>query len=639
MAGKNTSVDEDEDHMSEFCFKIGNSLIERCIYLENGVPVRSVVRNLTTGTIWETDGREAVISLPGINLEGCKVSFWNAEPEAEMQRKQAICFQGLDFDMRWEFRIWEELPILESCIGIRRKTANVVSAEEKALVDAREDRDDIEGVGCCSRHITLTAVQFYDRTDMTDHLVEERQFPLYQGGVARCDGHLFILRDDVSGEECILVKNAPCENAHFHKNSSDFRQNFMGSMHICGGGVLPSEWPEEEYLYTYPVAVGVCEKDGGKELFRQYYGKDCHSTDQPYIMSNTWGDRNCDKCVCEEFILREIRLAAELGCDIVQIDDGWQQGITANSLLASGGAWSGKFRLADPDFWQVSRVKFPNGFKAIAKAARECRVELGLWFSPDSEQDYADWELDAEVMTGFYRQYGIRHFKIDGVVIRNHICVKNLIKMFEKTQSACDGRIVFNMDITSGKRFGYLFHREIGDIFVENRYSDWGNYYPHNTLRNLWELSHYFPANRLQMEVLNHKRNPEKYQDILAPAGYTIDYLFASVMAAKPLLWMEMTGLDAESRESLSKLVAVYQKYRHDFINVTPVLEKPSGFALTGFVIEGRKEKYVILLRELSEKQEFPYTVKEILATNDSTAQAAPVTLTKERSYLFGILV
>ena len=109
-------------------------------------------------------------------------------------------------------------------------------------------------------------------------------------------------------------------------------------------------------------------------------------------------------------------------------------------------------------------------------------------------------------------------------------------------------------------------------------------------------------------------------------------------MAAKPLLWMEMSGLDDESRNCLSKLIKVYQKYRQDFVKVTPVLEKPSGFSLTGFLIEGRKEKYVILLRELSEKIEFPYTVKEILSTNDPAAQTAPVVLTKERSYLFGIL-
>ena len=612
--------------MSETYFRIGNDLVERQIYLENGVPVRSVLRNLVSGTEWATDGREPVIQLPGIDLSGCRVSIC----------PDVICFKGADFEVRWEFRIWEDLAIIESRIGVKGTARNMLDADKK---------DYIDGCGCNSRHVTLTVIQFHDCTDETDHLAEARQIPLFQGGGAGYDGHVFLLREDVSGEECLWVKSAPCEVAHFHKNGSDFYKDSLGNMHICGGGILPSEHMEEEYLYTYPVAVGVSAKGGGTELFRQYYLKDYlmgyeqePDTKTPYIMSNTWGDRNCDKCVSEAFILQEIEMAAQLGCDIVQIDDGWQQGITANSLMASGGAWTGKFRLADPDFWQVNRTKFPNGFTKIAEAAKEHQVELGLWFSPDSEQDYADWELDAEVMIDFYHQYGIRYFKIDGVVIKNHTCVKNLLRMFEKVRTASAGQVVFNMDITAGKRFGYLFHREIGDIFVENRYTDWGSYYPHNTLRNLWELAHYFPTKRLQMEVLNHKRNQGKYDDILAPAGYDMDYLFASVMAANPLLWMEMSSLDEASKKQLARLIKVYKKYRQDFVKVTPIMEKPSGFALTGFLCEGKKENYVILLRELSEKQEFSYSVKEILATNDLQAQLAPVKLTRERSYLFGIL-
>ena len=99
-----------------------------------------------------------------------------------------------------------------------------------------------------------------------------------------------------------------------------------------------------------------------------------------------------------------------------------------------------------------------------------------------------------------------------------------------------------------------------------------------------------------------------------------------------------MSSLDEESKEKLTQLIRVYKKYRQDFVKVTPIMEKPSGFALTGFLCEGKKANYVILLRELSEEEEFPYVVKEILATNDSQAQAGPVKLTKKRSYLFGIL-
>ena len=175
-------------------------------------------------------------------------------------------------------------------------------------------------------------------------------------------------------------------------------------------------------------------------------------------------------------------------------------------------------------------------------------------------------------------------------------------------------------------------------MFVENRYTDLGNYYPHNTLRNLWELSQYIPASRLQMEVLNNKRSENLYNDILAPSQYDIDYIFASVMAAKPLMWMELSSLDDDNIKRLKKIIAVYKKYRDDFEKIIPIGDKPSGFSLTGFKILGKKNNYVILLREMSEDDSFGVQVKKILATNDENAETSPAKLTKEKSYLFGII-
>ena len=52
-----------------------------------------------------------------------------------------------------------------------------------------------------------------------------------------------------------------------------------------------------------------------------------------------------------------------------------------------------------------------------------------------------------------------------------------------------------------------------------NRYTDWGNYYPYRTLRNLWMLSRYVPAEKMQIEFLNKWRNADKYDaaDLLPP--------------------------------------------------------------------------------------------------------------------------
>lgn len=451
------------------------------------------------------------------------------------------------------------------------------------------------------------------------YLLEEKSIPLFIRGGWECDDHIMVLRDDISREECVVVNNAPGIESR-----------------VGIGGINFRELTEEEYLYSYPVAVGVCGSKQSTNLFREYYEKTCPKK-TTYLMSNTWGGGNRDSRVCEEFLLKEIETAAQLGVEIVQIDDGWQEGITANSILASGGVWAGGYRLANPRFWEVNKAKFPNGLDTVVKAAAEKGIGIGLWFAPDGNNDYEAWEQDSDVMLDFYRRYGIRYFKLDSIIVENCRCEKNLLKMLVRTRKLSDGKIVFNMDITNGKRFGYLLHRDFGDLFVENRYTRRSTYYPHSTLRNLWDLARFIPTHRLQMEVTDNQKYKEEYSDILAPAEYDMDYLFAIVMTTNPLMWMELSELEEESRKKLSQIIEVYKKYRMDFEAVEPILEQPSGFSLTGFRIHGKKQNYVLLFRELAEAGEFNICVKEILATNDVHATAAPVTLSKKKSYLFGV--
>ena len=62
----------------------------------------------------------------------------------------------------------------------------------------------------------------------------------------------------------------------------------------------------------------------------------------------------------ETFIAEEIAAGAKLGVDVCQIDDGWQRGITANSVHKDqGGVWLG-FYAADPQFWAAHPTRFPR---------------------------------------------------------------------------------------------------------------------------------------------------------------------------------------------------------------------------------------------------------------------------------------
>ena len=161
-------------------------------------------------------------------------------------------------------------------------------------------------------------------------------------------------------------------------------------------------------------------------------------------------------------------------------------------------------------------------------------------------------------------------------------------------------RAVFNLDATAGRRGGYHTFNRYGNIFLENRYTDWQNYYPYWTLRNLWRLSKYVPAERLQIEFLNKWRNAAKYAgDPFGPANYRFDYLFATTMAAQPLAWMEAGNLPEEAF-ALGETVARYRAVQEDFHRgvILPVGDEPSGRSWTGFQSAGEGRGYLLVLRE-----------------------------------------
>jgi len=162
---------------------------------------------------------------------------------------------------------------------------------------------------------------------------------------------------------------------------------------------------------------------------------------------------------------------------------------------------------------------------------------------------------------------------------------------------------VLNLDATAGRRGGYFFFNEYGNIFLENRYTDWQNYYPYWTLRNLWILSAYVPPQTLQIEFLNKWRNREKYgDDRFAPDRYSFDYLFAITIAAQPLAWLEAANLPEEAFQT-GEVIQKYRSIQHDFHtgDIFPIGEEPSGKSWCGFQSVKGNEGYILVFREDNE--------------------------------------
>lgn len=338
------------------------------------------------------------------------------------------------------------------------------------------------------------------------------------------------------------------------------------------------------------------------------------------FLSNTWGDGNRDSRITADFMMAEVKAGAELGVDVIQIDDGWQKGKTANSALIKNrqqGAWA-NFRAADPAFWKPDAKRFPEGLGPIVRAAKERGMGFGLWFGPDSTDHCAAWEKDAETLLAFYRDFGIRYFKIDSLKMESQLSLENQMKMFTRMLEASKGEMTFDLDVTGmAKRPGYFGLPEIGPLFLENRYTGKGRYFPHSTLRNVWSLAHVVDPVRIRAEFSNPEHARNYRGNPLSPACYRGDALFATVMCASPLGWFEISELSEKTVAELKPLVAAWKRERarmHGGLTL-PIGAKPDGFAWTGFVTEAADGKggYALLFRELNDAETFSIDLRPIV--------------------------
>lgn len=443
----------------------------------------------------------------------------------------------------------------------------------------------------------LTQVVLHDQTDAHAELVQQHEWLLHpSNGELRLRGNLFVLEDVLTECGTLFVKLAPLPDSRATPSDWDVRVGREGDFELG---------ESDGYLWRTATYTGgkwnrISALHALQRQLRPY-----NAARDGLLLTNTWGDRNRDAHLNPTFMAREIEGAARLGADIVQIDDGWQQGTTANSANSGGqGVWDG-FWASDPQFWDVNSARFPAGLEPLVQQARAHDLRIGLWFGPDSSHHAANWHRDAEVLLRYHRELGIEFFKIDSLKITTPQSEANFAQFFGTLHHQSNGAISLDLDITAERRFGYFGAIEFGPLFVENRYTDWRNYWPHHTLRVAWQLAHWIDPVRLRLEWLNNARNLDKYpNDPLAPAHYRPDALFATVMLCAPLGWFENQNLPESYFEEAAPLIKKWKSEREAMQQGTilPIGEAPDGNVWTGFVSinSTHDSAYVLLFRELN---------------------------------------
>ena len=602
---------------------MSNGYISRRWKLVDGLPVPL---SLTAyGREWlSADGLPGIVPPGGAPKPPLSITWSEengaADPVEAPSHRATLSVIGSDSSgYRWHLQVFDGCPAItcriervgetHAAVG----TGHLADASERAEtgiekeIDPRmavPDEDLMERLPLAARHAELTVVDLYDRTDGRDNLASERLWRLGPTDTVKAGTCLAAIEDPLAGSALALLKHAPLPESRPVKISADVIGQ-EGLVRLFGHGA-----GDEGQGYAWSVIAwqgGRWERAAALHQLQRRFRPHQRSRDG-LLLSNTWGDRNRDSLITERFVMEEISAGALLGVDVTQVDDGWQNGVSANSAHAEakGGVWTG-FWAANPEFWAPNPERFPHGLDGVVEAARAKGVDLGLWFAPDSSNNFGNWERDAATLLELYTRYGIRFIKIDGVSLSAKAGELNLQRLFSKVREQSEGAMTIDLDVTADNRPGYFGAMQVGPIFLENRYTDWTNWWPHATLRNLWELSWFVPPQRLRMEFLNPERNQERYEGSpLAPMCYPADYAFATTLVANPLAWFVVSALPIEQSTPISALVEIWRKYRDELHEGTtvPVGDRPTGASWTGFCSAGKFATHVLVFRELNKDSE-----------------------------------
>jgi len=476
------------------------------------------------------------------------------------------------------------------------------------------ERDTLDSLLLAPLHLRLTQVTLQDQTDHHNELAFEKEWLLHPSESSlTLSGCLFYVEEVLTGAGLIFLKEAPLPATCPVSSPYDL-QVLSGERRFTFAGNGAKSGEEGYAFVTLAYTDGMVGRIAALQKYQRCL-RPYMPTRDGLFLSNTWGDRNRDARITANFMAQEIEAGARLGVDVIQIDDGWQIGATSNSVRAQseGGVWEG-FYAVQGDFWSVHPERFPDDLESLVKAAREKGMRFGLWFAPDSSGDFANWQRDSDTIVRLYQELNIQYIKIDGVKLRSKTGELHLKAFFTDVLNKTGGHVVFDLDVTTEARPGYFGMMQGGPLFVENRYTDWHKYWPHQTLRNLWQLAHHVDPLRLRMEFLNHARNRNKYvNDPLAPIAYRPDYLFATVMFSSPLGWFEISNLPDTYFEEAATLISIWKQHREAIFSGTifPFGAAPDGVAWTGFasVAPDRRSAYLLIFREASPSSHWQFRV------------------------------
>jgi hypothetical protein len=306
------------------------------------------------------------------------------------------------------------------------------------------------------------------------------------------------------------------------------------------------------------------------------------------IRANTWGSRPAGAparaAAVATNVRRELESCADLGIDILAIDDGWQCDPQGLSVTGDHG-------------WRPHPARFPGGWREVAELAARLGIELGLWI-PGS--------ASAEDMIRNLDEGGFTMFKIDFTNLPTPDSVEDLMEKARQLAEHDDRQVRLSWDVTeNAPRLGYFFGRQYGNLYPANRKAKEPRifhvaYIPRLVLRDAWHLARYVNLGQIEISIQN--------VDCVDPlrsnaAEYGHAYCTALALMGLPVFFQETHFYSAGARDRIRPLLAL-QRTQRDLLGrgfVFPIGDEPCDATWCGFQCHDpeRKEGLLTVFREL----------------------------------------
>ena len=607
MKDKSFSFEDIQIDVSKDRLFIGNSMIQRVFDLSSGMPRTISLTDPENGIEYASSEKSrcdfyfAGYNLPEMTTDS-KYSLMDIDikqyPETMLEGRKVCVILHMTEDVQklnyWrEYVIYPKIPAIAAVSWIEAETSPRIYSHPRKGVEFNSDiasgcgKDRTPPLESCGDSFlplgklsAVSTVKFTGRTDYSNKQAVESE-----ACGQKINGNILFISDDERQSRVWMLQEAPPSDERRDFETYDFKIQDDGSVLSCCWGIRPEDVKPGIKLRGYRHVIGLQGKSLPKTFYLKQYLKHRFPINEQEgfsVMVNPWGTRNFPERVSEAFLIDELKASQELSATHYQIDDGWQNGKSLARLSVDN-------CFITNEFWKINLDLLPNGFDNIIAAAEKYNVEPALWVAPSNNCEYRDYREFTEILWNLHKQYGFRMFKIDAMRIRTKTAEDNLEKILKELRERSGGKIYFNLDTTNGMRPGYLMFLEYGNIFVENRYGNFGSpYHPEITLRNFWKLARYVRAQSLQFEFIDPQTiDPEHYRQngLNLPTEYDPEYWAAVTMFANPLIWLSPSLLTPELKTTYKRIIELHLKYRKEIFagEIFPIGHKPNGQAITGF--------------------------------------------------------